>query len=199
MPTTNPSAIPSDIPSTVPSKLTRQCHDNKEFHILGLDCIHFSFFAQFVPCSKIGIGKVDVKAVMANCPRTCGYCDTGAPSSLLSVNPSKLIMPSVVPTYTASASPSYNPTQSATIVPHDKHSISLSFIPSYSPTSQCQDNARFRILGFDCEEFKFFLELVPCSKIDKLGIHKMSITEVMTNCPQTCGYCDTMVTSLNNQ
>jgi len=73
--------LPSKLPSSMPKPPSSHCFDNSNFRSTeGFDCVKFEFFALFEPCSemdKIGIGKGDIMTIIANCPRSCGYCGAG--------------------------------------------------------------------------------------------------------------------------
>jgi len=109
IPSTYPSLSPSDLPSSPPTLFptrrptyqpTPNCHDNLDFRdYRGLPCgRHITSV-----CSRVGVlgyPRLHVKALMVNCPFSCGYCVTGSPSSVPSDTPTNFpsLIPSSVPT-----------------------------------------------------------------------------------------------------
>eukprot|EP00588_Corethron_pennatum_P005983 CAMPEP_0194290050 /NCGR_PEP_ID=MMETSP0169-20130528/40448_1 /TAXON_ID=218684 /ORGANISM="Corethron pennatum, Strain L29A3" /LENGTH=1164 /DNA_ID=CAMNT_0039037529 /DNA_START=114 /DNA_END=3608 /DNA_ORIENTATION=- len=104
-PSLSPSLLPSSPPTLLPTRKptnppTPNCHDNSDFRdYRGLPCGRHVTSV----CSRVGVlgyPKLHVKALMVNCPFSCGYCVTGSPSSVPSDTPTNFpsLLPSSVPT-----------------------------------------------------------------------------------------------------
>ena len=50
--------------------------------------------------------------------------------------------------------------------------------------------------GMECSNFKTLADLIPCTYLGNLGMHKLDVMTIVDNCPKTCGYYQINVPSL---
>jgi len=166
-----PTRVPSDFPSLLPSsRPTRSCRNKPNFLLRGkIPCDRFRS-KNCLAMRTIGFTIQEIELVIANCPHSCGYCDTAGPS----LTPSSL--------------PSLGPKMSPTFLP----SVSPSNQASENPSQNCHDNSLYNDpLGIGCGGYKKF----DCRVLFKLGLSEMQVKDLLENCKESCGLCDTAVPS----
>jgi len=163
VPSKSPKHTPSTLPSSQPSKMPDVVPSTKP-----------SKEPSYSPSMRQSIFPSMSKSKFPS------YTPSSDPSDLTT------LLPSDVPTYLPSVQASNHPS----IVPSNKPSTFWTKYPSAQPTYTCHDVSSYKNrIGRTCSEHK---DTPTCLSYLELGFSKEDVHELLVNCPQTCGLCDSM-------